>query len=247
MTNALVQLDDDGFTAPVVASFDYAALAPEQATIIKTEANLLRRDFRKTLATIIEAGHRLKRVKAILGHGSFGPWLAAEFGMTPRTAERYIQAAEVAPDKIDTVSHLPLGLFHQLAAPAIPDEVRAEIFAEAEKGPIPEEEVKARLSCARAEARHQRAEAARERKLSPEQRKRRNAREKRNKEKAAAEKQCRETEEAARFERGRRAVDDFVGALDGDGRDRLRAAVGDLGPYEIWEAIRLRLEPEART
>ena len=63
-------------------------------------------------------------MKDRLGHGRFGAWLASEFGMTARTAERYMGAARLEIAEYDTVSELPPATMQALAAPSLPEAVR---------------------------------------------------------------------------------------------------------------------------
>lgn len=51
------------------------------------------------------AGMRLIEAKGLISHGQWLPWLA-EIGIEPRTAQRYMQLAQLPDDKYDTVSHL---------------------------------------------------------------------------------------------------------------------------------------------
>ena len=60
-------------------------------------------------------------------HGSFLPWIEAEFGMNPRTAQRFMGVAETFKGKYDTVSHLDPKALYELAAPKTPIEVREEV------------------------------------------------------------------------------------------------------------------------
>jgi hypothetical protein len=50
--------------------------------------------MRRTAEDIVAIGHALIRQKAALPHGSFLPWIEAEFAMTPRTAQNFMKVAE---------------------------------------------------------------------------------------------------------------------------------------------------------
>ena len=74
-----------------------------------------------------EIGKDLVAVKASLPHGSFLPWIEAEFGMSNITAQRFMQVAEVYGGKSINVMHLPITALYELAAPKTPIEVREEV------------------------------------------------------------------------------------------------------------------------
>ena len=59
-----------------------------------------------TAEDIIMIGKDLLDTKERLPHGSFLPWIEAEFGMHLRTAQRFMGVAETFKGKYDTVSHL---------------------------------------------------------------------------------------------------------------------------------------------
>jgi hypothetical protein len=54
-----------------------------------------------------EAGKKLIEAKELLGHGKWLPWLK-DVGINPRTAQRYMQLAQIPDAKYVTVSHLTL-------------------------------------------------------------------------------------------------------------------------------------------
>lgn len=66
-------------------------------------------------------------MKESLPHGSFLPWIEAEFGMDRRTASNFMRVAEQYSGKWETVSHLPPTALYELAAPKTPLEVREEV------------------------------------------------------------------------------------------------------------------------
>lgn len=76
---------------------------------------------------IVEIGRDLLAVKASLPHGSFLPWIEAEFGMGHSTADRFMQVAKVYGSKLPTLGNLPLSALYELAAPKTPVEVREEV------------------------------------------------------------------------------------------------------------------------
>jgi hypothetical protein len=78
--------------------YDYGDLDPGIVTAAKAAAMLIRSLMAEiaeaTASREIRIGRELLAMKARLGHGRFGPWLAAEFGWSDRQARRYMSAAQ---------------------------------------------------------------------------------------------------------------------------------------------------------
>jgi hypothetical protein len=78
--------------------YDYGDLDPGIVADAKAAATLIRslmaEIVNETVPREIRIGRELLKIKARLGHGHFGPWLAAEFGMSDRQARRYMSAAQ---------------------------------------------------------------------------------------------------------------------------------------------------------
>lgn len=117
----------------IQATFDYSALDPYASTAVRFRTDRLSTLLKRAGTDIIEIGQTLLEVKALLPHGQFGLWLAAEFGMTDRSARNFMTVAERF--KSETVSDLiaPRALY-LLAAPSVPDEARQEAIERAEAG-----------------------------------------------------------------------------------------------------------------
>lgn len=143
--------------------FDYAQMPGDIAAEAQAVADRIRDRLN---AAIYDTGRDLLRIKDRLPHGSFGPWLKAEFGLSERTALNYMNAAKLVDEKSATVADLPPGIVYQLAAPSAPLEVVEAIIHEAEAGTVPDAtEVRHRITEAR-EAQRQAAVKARK---TPEQ------------------------------------------------------------------------------
>jgi Protein of unknown function (DUF3102) len=123
-----------GRSVLIEAEFNYAALDPDIASAAKEAAGRIRNILSQTTAGIIEAGGRLKAIKDRLPHGQFTKWLAAEFGMSDRTARLYMNAAEWAAGKAETVSVLQPTTVYALAAPSTPDTVKVGVLKRLESG-----------------------------------------------------------------------------------------------------------------
>lgn len=117
-----------------------------------SEAAALTRDIKSLTAStkegILALGEKFLRMKSLLPHGQFGPWLKLELesdGYSLMTAQRYMRLASL--QKTTTLLFLPIDLsaLHLLAA--APEEVRDEFIAKAEAGePVTHKEVKAAVT-----------------------------------------------------------------------------------------------------
>jgi hypothetical protein len=77
----------------------------------------------------LEIGADLNRAKALVGHGKFGAWLDAEFGLSRRSAEQFMAAARRFGARSEVVSHLPAGAVLELSAPSVPDELVERVMS----------------------------------------------------------------------------------------------------------------------
>lgn len=157
--------------APAATGFDYEQL--DDAAANEARAVVERyRDRQK--AYVIDTGRDLLAIKARLEHGLFLQWVQAELGMTPRSAQRAMAAAEVLGDKSDTVAYLPPTVLYELSAASTPEPVRAAVLRRIEAGEtVPADKIMHELREGRDEARKQAAaerEEARRARLTPEQR-----------------------------------------------------------------------------
>ena len=88
----------------------------------------------KTVQDIIEIGHDLIEVKNKLVHGDFQNWVRLELGVSPRTAQNFMNASTHLGGKSGIISHLPPTVIYTLAAPSTPIEVRKNLLKLAEDG-----------------------------------------------------------------------------------------------------------------
>src|SRR5262245_60793240 len=90
--------------------------------ILRAHAREIQRLGRRARGDIIGIGRRLSDAKELLGHGRFLTWLAAEFGWSDKTAERFMSVYALA-GKFDNLSNLevPISALYLLAAPSTPD------------------------------------------------------------------------------------------------------------------------------
>jgi hypothetical protein len=112
--------------------FDYAGLGSETRIIVQQRTTEIKGLMKRAAQDIIDIGQKLIEVKARLGHGQFGSWLAAEFEWTDRTAARFIAVAS----KFDNLSDLNIApsALYLLSAPSTPDDLRSGFIVHAENG-----------------------------------------------------------------------------------------------------------------
>lgn len=83
---------------------------------------------------IVAIGRDLHRAKALLKRGQWMPWLRAEFGMSVRTAENYMNVAERLGEKFVSLASLRLETAYKLAARSTPCAVVEAVLARASSG-----------------------------------------------------------------------------------------------------------------
>lgn len=112
------------------------------------------------LASRVEIGREFIAVKAKLEHGEFGKWIAAEFDMTDRTAQNFMNAA-TAVDGNAALAVLPDKALYLLGAKSTPPEIVEHVATEIKAGNLPTtREIEAHVQAARQEAAQERAAAA---------------------------------------------------------------------------------------
>ena len=99
---------------------------------VASSAELVSQLHSQTTRNILEIGHRLWAVKALLGHGHFGLWVTAKCRFSLRTATRYMSAAKNLDGKSDTVSDISISIVHVLSSPKASEAAR-EVVLEAVK------------------------------------------------------------------------------------------------------------------
>ena len=116
--------------------FDYSPLSTEVAQQAQTAAERIRCMVKRTLEDLLAVGEDLVAVKQALPHGSFGPWLRAEFGWSERTARNFMAVAERFGSKSATISdlHIEPTAAYLLAAPSVPEAASEAAIQRAESG-----------------------------------------------------------------------------------------------------------------
>ncbi|MCJ2136682.1 hypothetical protein MKK69_21970 [Methylobacterium sp. J-026] len=228
------------------AGFDYSQLNDAAANQAKAAVDRYRD---RQMAYVIETGRDLLAIKAQLEHGLFLEWVQAEMGMTPRSAQRAMSAAEVLGDKSDTVSYLPPSVLYELSAPSTPEQVRAAVLRRIEAGEtVRPEKILHDVRQGRDQARqHIAAEKERTRRaaLSQEERDEEDALRGKGEKRQAAATRKQERERVAREDEQRRKdaiiAEGAVALVDMIGADRVAkffARFGNLSDAAFQEAER---------
>lgn len=178
----------------VIAPFDYGNVLPEHAALAREAVPFIEGRQKGMATAALEIGAKLNEVKAALGHGHFGSWLAASFAMSTRSAQTYMQAATAIGPKYAKFAHLPFSAVSEIAR--APEPIREKVLEELETAPAPlsAKAVSDTIWTAQQEAKR----AAEEAKKSPARRKREKAEREREREAWAVRKQEEARAEAAR-------------------------------------------------
>ncbi len=101
--------------------------SPNAADELTAIADRIRPRQRSIVEHIIASGQDLIRAKELLSHGEFLTWIAAEFGLSARTAQNYMAVARAFGAKGATVSYLPPNTLYRLAERATPESIREKV------------------------------------------------------------------------------------------------------------------------
>jgi hypothetical protein len=111
--------------------YDYALIPDEYRGAIMLSARRIKEKAERSKRDILEIGRELTETKAKLEHGQFGDWLSVEFGMSDRTAQRFMAVHETYGGKSDTVSFLNDSALYLLSGPTVPEAARQEVETQA--------------------------------------------------------------------------------------------------------------------
>lgn len=112
-------------------SFDYGSVDARVASFLKGQANRIGRQW---VVSAVQIGKLLIGAKHYLSHGQFLCWIESEVGISGRTAQLYMRAAEWASGKSETVSHLQPSILYLLSAPSTPEELRIQMLKRIDNG-----------------------------------------------------------------------------------------------------------------
>jgi len=121
-------------TIPIThEGFDYASLPDDVRPVVIAAAAAIRARIRRTTEDMLEIGNQLIAIKSSLPHGAWREWLAAEFEMSERSAQGFMQAAAFAAEtkSANFADLAPSTVSRLIAAPA---PVRASLLSRVEAG-----------------------------------------------------------------------------------------------------------------
>jgi len=131
-------------TEQFVVGFDYSPLPTNVVNDLRAAVAAIQGVACKHLR---ETGNHLLAVKDLLPHGQFTAWAKVELGMSIRSVQRYMAAAEFFAGKSDNLSYLPADIIYRLSSRSAPVDVVAAIVAAAAAERLPPlEEIRQRLA-----------------------------------------------------------------------------------------------------
>ena len=98
---------------------------------VDTIAVAVRGRLNRIRQEMVAVGRDLLRAKNLLPRGQWIPWLKAEFEMSVRTAENYMNVADRIGDQFASLANLRLETAYRLAARSTPDTVIEAVLARA--------------------------------------------------------------------------------------------------------------------
>jgi Protein of unknown function (DUF3102) len=124
---------------PANDRFDYGPLSAAQVDDLCAKATMMRSRAGTMTPAIIDIGRNLLVAKQTLPHGRFLPWVKAECGFAPRTAQNYMRVAEFADGKCETVSLLTPTAIYALSSKKAPPVVVYQVLQLLESNQVPTE------------------------------------------------------------------------------------------------------------
>jgi hypothetical protein len=114
--------------------FYYQSLPAESRKEIESLVRNIRDNGHQKLGAVIDIGNDLTRIKTLLGHRNFLPWLRTEFQWSERTARNYMDAARFFDGKTAKFADLDLSTAYALAAKSTLEDVKNDLLDRAERG-----------------------------------------------------------------------------------------------------------------
>jgi hypothetical protein len=131
------------------SQFDYAGLSLSVAKFLRGQADRIRRAIG---LSVVRLGKDLIEAKHHLSHGAFLNWVESEVGIPARSAQAYMQVAQWAKDKKDSVALLAPSILYVLSAPSTPREFTLGVLKRIERGEgVKLESIRAELKALRGE------------------------------------------------------------------------------------------------
>jgi hypothetical protein len=111
--------------------YDYSQIDAQHRNQVMLSARRIKVKAERSKHDLLDIGKELVAVKERLEHGQFTDWIEQEFGMSMRTAQRFMNVYETYGGKNDTVSFLHDSALYMLSGPNIPEAARQEVEEEA--------------------------------------------------------------------------------------------------------------------
>lgn len=137
--------------------FDYSGVSAEIANEAEATAERIRDRHRDS---IIATGNDLLSIKNKLAHGKFGSWLDYHFNMSERSAQNYMNAAQVFGSAPKVIDALPAATIYKLAAKNVPALIKQNVINEIQSGKsLVAKDIEKRIITAKEEERTKRDDA----------------------------------------------------------------------------------------
>jgi hypothetical protein len=114
--------------------FDYNAVDPEVAAQLRSDASRIKGEMNCVKNSALEVGRILLAAKERIAHGLFRRWVDAEFAFSARSAQIYMNLAELWIDHGRVFDQVTPSALYALAAPKIPVAVRDEVMGAIDRG-----------------------------------------------------------------------------------------------------------------
>ena len=118
-----------------MSAFDYSKFSSGDAAFLRETGGQIRALIRRAVPLNVKIGDHLAKVRERLPHGLFGIYCVAEVQICLRSAENYMNLAELAKlYPVSLLSRLPARAGYKLAEKATPAPLVAEVMAEVAGG-----------------------------------------------------------------------------------------------------------------
>src|SRR5215831_10933898 len=115
---------------------------PQRETAVDRIVTQLRTILRRRTSDVVKAGNLLIKARELFAkeHGEWLVWLAENFDLSPRTAQRYVAAAEYVQKRhVSHFANLSASVLYRLAEGDFDERVEAAILAEARERRVGED------------------------------------------------------------------------------------------------------------
>lgn len=119
----------------IISPFAYGALESSIAKEAQIAAGRINKHLSNVAASFIDIGFELAEIKQKLPHGQFSAWVEAEFSMSHRSCQNFMNAASLAGAiGREVAEYLPQKLVYELGAKGVPTALVHKVYEQAENG-----------------------------------------------------------------------------------------------------------------